>query len=160
MTFTTFTFQRTGLGQYWYHQWIKHYTWISIMCLIYSVWYMKKYTYGSTNLFHYFQPSRCPHVSIWKAFTKAHHLLINKSFRNMPIYMSWTLCKINIFHVNDGTYRFWANCVLGKADIHMLVVAVVGGPIWSIIKVPTAELMGDARSVTLAVYSCRCWWLE
>ena len=63
------------------------------------VWYIacdiwkKIYTYGGMNLFHYFQPSRCPHVSVWKAFTKAHHLLINKSFRNMPIYKSRTLLR-------------------------------------------------------------------
>ena len=27
------------------YQWIKHYSWIPIMCLIYSVWYMKKEIY-------------------------------------------------------------------------------------------------------------------
>ena len=70
----------------------------------------------------------------------------------MPIYMSQTLCKIKHFNVNDGTYRFWANCVLGNVGIFMLVVAVDGGPIWSITKVQTAEPLGDARSVTLVVY--------
>ena len=53
------------------------------------------------------------------------------------------------FYVNDGTYRFCTNCVLGIVDVYMLVVAVDGGSIWSIIKVETAELLGDARSVTL-----------
>ena len=61
----------------------------------------------------------------------------------MPIYMSRTLYKLN------GAYRFWANCVLGNVD---MVVTVDGGAIWSIIKVQTAELLGDARSVTLVVY--------
>ena len=121
------------------------------------VWYIacdiwKNIYYGSTNLFHYFQPSRCLHVSIWKAFTKAHHLLLNKSFRNLPICMYQTLCKIKHFYVNDGVYRFWANCALGNVDIYMLVVAVNGGPIWSVINVQTAELLGDARSVTLVVH--------
>ena len=64
--------------------------------------------------------------------------LIDKSFRNMPIYMTQTLCKMKIFYVNDETYRFWANCVLENVDIYMLVIAVDGGPIWSIIKVKTA----------------------
>ena len=66
--------------------------------------------------------------------------------------MSQTLCKIKHFYVNDGTYRFCANCVLGNVDIYKLVVAVDGGPIWSIIQVQTAELLGDARSVALVVY--------
>ena len=39
------------------------------------------------------------HVSIWKAFMKTHHLLINKSIKNMPIYMS--LCKMKHFYVHD-----------------------------------------------------------
>ena len=66
--------------------------------------------------------------------------------------MSRTLCKTKHFYVNDGTSRFWANCVWGNVDIYMLVVAGVGGPIWSIINVQTAELLGDAGSVTLVVY--------
>ena len=65
------------------------------------------------------------HVSISKAFTKTHHLLIDKSFRNMPIYMSRTLCKIKHFYVNGGAYRFWAKYMLGNVDLYMLVVAVM-----------------------------------
>ena len=45
-------------------------------------------------------------VSIWKAFTKTHYQLINKSFRNMPIYMAQTLCKIKQLYINEGTNRF------------------------------------------------------
>ena len=59
---------------------------------------------------------------------------------------------MKLFYVNDGVYRFWANCVLGNVDIYMHVVPVDGGPIWSIIKVETAELLRDTRSVTLVVY--------
>ena len=29
-----------------------------------------------------------PHVSIWKSFTEIHHLLIDESFRNLPIYVA------------------------------------------------------------------------
>ena len=29
-----------------------------------------------------------PHVSIWKYFTEMHHLLIDESFRKLPIYVS------------------------------------------------------------------------
>ena len=29
-----------------------------------------------------------PHVSIWKSFTEIHHLFIDESFRNLPIYVS------------------------------------------------------------------------
>ena len=47
----------------------------------------------------------------------------------MPLYMSRTLCKMKHFYVNDETYKFWADCVLGNVDIHMLVVAVDGGTI-------------------------------
>ena len=66
--------------------------------------------------------------------------------------MSRTLCKMKYFYVNDETYRFCANFVLGNVGIYMLVVAVNGGPIWSIIKVQTAKLLGHARLVTLVVY--------
>ena len=59
---------------------------------------------------------------------------------------------MKLLYVNDGAYRFWANCVLGNVDIYTLVVAVNGGPLLSIIEVETAELLGDARSVTLVVY--------
>ena len=90
-----------------------------------------------------------PHVSIWKSFTEIHHLLIDESFRNLrlALFVRW-----NFFYVNDRAYRFWAKCVLGNGDIYMLVFPVDGGPIWSIIKVETAELLGEARSVTLVVY--------
>ena len=59
---------------------------------------------------------------------------------------------MKLFNVNDGAYRFWANGVLRNVDIYVFVVAVDGGPIWSLIKAETAELLGDARLVTLEVY--------
>ena len=88
--------------------------------------------------------------SLWrhcneKSFYEIHHLLINKSLRNMPIYMSRNL--------NSRTQRWsCANCVLGNVDLYVLVIAVDGGPIWIIIKLQTAELLGDARSITLVVH--------
>ena len=40
--------------------------------------------------------------------------------------MSRNLCKMkHFFYVNDGTYRFWENGVLGNVDINMLVVVVM-----------------------------------
>ena len=39
------------------------------------------------------------------------------------------MCKMKLFYVNDGVYRFWVSCVLGNVDIYMLVVPVDGGPI-------------------------------
>ena len=58
-------------------------------------------------------PAGVLHVSISKVFAKAHHLLINKSFRNMTIYMSLArYVRWNIFYANGGTYRICANCML------------------------------------------------
>ena len=42
-------------------------------------------------------------------------------------FTSRTLRKMKLVYVNDGAYRFWANCVLGNVDIYMLVVPVDGG---------------------------------
>ena len=92
------------------------------------------------------------HVSIWKSFTKTHHLLILNHLETDPFACLELCVRWNIFYVNGGACRFWANCVLGTVDIYMLVIAVDGCPIWGIIKVQTAELLGDARSVTLVVY--------
>ena len=67
-----------------------------------------------------------PHVSIWKAFMKTHHLLIKKSHLETCQFACLELCvRWNIFYVNGGAYRFWAQCVLGNVDIYMLVVAVM-----------------------------------
>ena len=44
-----------------------------------------------------------PYVSIWKSFTETHHLLNDKLFINLPIYMSRTMCKMKHFYVDDGT---------------------------------------------------------
>ena len=84
-----------------------------------------------------------PYVSIWKSYGNTSHLETCQ-------FTCLELCvRLNI---NDGTYRFWAKCVLENAGIYMLFVAVDGGPIWNIIKVETAELLGDAKSVPLIVY--------
>ena len=63
------------------------------------------------------------------------------------------LCvRWNTFYVNDEACRFWADWIMvGNVDIYMLVVAVDGGPIWNIINVQTAKLLGDAISVTHVV---------
>ena len=43
---------------------------------------------GVRTCFIIFNQAGAPDVSIWKSFTDIHHLLINKSFRNLPIYVS------------------------------------------------------------------------
>ena len=62
----------------------------------------KRYIYGVRTCFIISNQAGASHVSIWNAFTKTYHPSINKSLRNMPIYMSRTLCKIKHFTSTVG----------------------------------------------------------
>ena len=116
----------------------------------YQTWrmmYDERYTYGSTNMLHYFQSSRCPSCEYLKIFY-GNTSPVNWWMIQKPANLRLGLCvRWNFFTSDFWAYRFWAN-----VDIYMLVIPVDSGPIWSIIKVETAELLGDFRSVTLVVY--------
>ena len=94
--------QRMGLGQYLYHQWVKHYSWISTLCSIYGVWCMKKDIFmGVRTCFIISNQAGAPHVSIWKSFTQIHHLLIDESFRNPH-----SISAVGVDGLNKPNYLF------------------------------------------------------
>ena len=81
----------------------------------YDIW--KKIYLWEYELVSLFPTKPVPSCEYWKAFMKAHHLLISRSSKNMPIYMSrrcwrfYTLCsRQNGRHFADDTFkRFFIN---------------------------------------------------